>query len=47
MPIFDGQSLRGWHTMPGGQWQVADGIILGTSREQETRHGLLVSDFLA
>jgi hypothetical protein len=23
-PLFDGQSLSGWHIVPGGQWQGRD-----------------------
>ena len=43
-PIFDGGSLKGWHTLPGGKWQVHDGVIVGTSSKEEKRHGLLVTD---
>lgn len=43
-PLFDGKTLKGWHTLPGGKWEVRDGIIVGTSSSSESRHGLLVSD---
>ncbi len=43
-PLFDGQSLAGWYTTPGGSWTVEDGIIVGRSPAAEKRHGLLVSD---
>jgi len=43
-PIFDGSTLSGWHTTPGGSWTVEDGTIVGRSRASEKRHGLLVSD---
>lgn len=43
-PLFNGENLSGWHTKPGGQWRVEDGVIVGTSPESESRHGLLVSD---
>ena len=43
-PLFDGKTLAGWHTLPGGKWEVKDGLILGTSEASEGRHGLLVSD---
>jgi len=43
-PLFDGKSLQGWHTLPGGKWQVRDGVIVGTSSKDENRYGLLVSD---
>ncbi len=45
-PLFDGKTLAGWHTLPGGSWEVADGVIVGTSEKSEKRHGLLVSDKL-
>jgi len=43
-PLFDGRSLKGWHSLPGGKWVVVDGVIVGTSDKEEPRHGLLVSD---
>jgi len=43
-PLFDGKTLKGWHALPGGKWEVKDGVILGTSAKSERRHGLLASD---
>ncbi len=43
-PLFDGKSLKGWHTIPGGKWEVRNGVIEGTSQASDKRHGLLVSD---
>ena len=43
-PLFDGKTLTGWHTLPGGTWEVKDGAIAGTSVKTERRHGLLMSD---
>ena len=43
-PLFDGKTLQGWHALPGGSWQVADGLLVGRSAKAERRHGLLVSD---
>jgi hypothetical protein len=43
-PLFDGKTLKGWHTLPGGKWEVIDGVIVATSASSESRHGLLVSD---
>ena len=43
-PLFDGKTLKGWHTLPGGSWAVKDGVIVGTSAKTESRHGLLLSD---
>lgn len=42
--LFDGTTLSGWHTTPGGSWTVEDGKIVGRSPASERRHGLLVSD---
>lgn len=44
VPMFDGKTLCGWHALPGGTWEVRDGVIVGTSPKSEHRHGLLVSD---
>ena len=43
-PLFNGNDLSGWHTQPGGTWEVSDGVILGKSPKSEPRHGLLVTD---
>jgi hypothetical protein len=42
--LFDGRTLDGWHTLPGGKWEIKDGVLVGLSDKSETRHGLLVSD---
>lgn len=42
--LFDGKSLKGWHTKPGGNWEVKNGMIVGTSSKEEQRHGILISD---
>ena len=42
--LFDGKTLNGWKAMPGGEWKVEDGSIVGKSPESEKRHGMLVSD---
>ncbi len=43
-PLFDGKTLTGWHTLPGGTWKVENGEIIGLSEKTESRHGLLVTD---
>jgi len=43
-PIFDGATLDGWTATPGGQWEVKDGAIRGTSPASDPRHGLLLSE---
>jgi len=43
-PLFDGKSLNGWHIIPGGKWEVRDGVIEGSNVKTDKRHGLLVSD---
>ena len=42
--LFDGKSLKGWHVLPGGNWKVEKGMIVGTSERSDPRHGLLVTD---
>jgi hypothetical protein len=42
--LFDGKTLKGWHTLPGGNWKVEKGVIVGTSVKSDPRHGLLVTD---
>jgi hypothetical protein len=43
-PLFNGKDLTGWHALPGGSWEMIDGVVVGKSPASETRHGLLVSD---
>ncbi len=43
-PLFDGKTLQGWHTIPGGEWKVEDRAIAGRSTKTDERHGLLVTD---
>jgi hypothetical protein len=42
--LFDGKTLKGWHAIPGGEWKVEDGAIVGRSDKTDQRHGLLVTD---
>ena len=42
--LFDGKTLQGWHTIPGGEWKVENGAIVGLSDTSDTRHGLLVTN---
>ena len=44
VPLFDGKSLTGWSPLPGGEWNVKDGVIVGTSPASERRHGILLTD---
>ena len=43
-PLFDGKTLKGWHTLPGGRWEVKKGILTGTSDAENKNHGLLITD---
>jgi hypothetical protein len=43
-PRFDGRTLTGWHMIPGGKWEVRDGVLIATNASNDPRHGLLVSD---
>lgn len=42
--LFNGKDLTGWHTLPGGDWKVENGIIAGTSTASEKKHGMLLTD---
>lgn len=42
--LFNGKDLTGWHALPGGSWEVKNGVVVGKSPITETKHGLLVSD---
>ena len=42
--LFNNKDLTGWHTLPGGNWTVVDGVLIGTSEKSDVRHGLLVTD---
>lgn len=42
--LFNKKDTTGWHTIPGGSWEVVDGILIGTSEKSDPRHGLLVTD---
>lgn len=42
--LFDGKTLNGWHTLPGGSWEVKEGAIVGLSEKSDMRHGLLITD---
>ena len=42
--LFDGKTLSGWTPLPGGEWTVENGAIVGRSPKSERRHGMLLSD---
>ena len=42
--LFDGKTLKGWHTIPGGEWKIENACIVGRSDKTDNRHGLLVTD---
>jgi len=42
--LFDGKTLAGWNPLPGGKWEVVDGVIVGTQEKSEKRHGQLLSE---
>ena len=41
--LFDGKTLNGWEVLPGGQWKVDNGVIVGHQDKTEQRHGMLLS----
>jgi hypothetical protein len=44
VPLFDGKTLDGWEPLPGGKWQVTNGMIVGSQDDTEMRHGMLLSE---
>lgn len=42
--LFNHVNLEGWHALPGGEWTVEDGVIIGKSPIDEPLHGILLSD---
>ena len=44
VPLFDGETLNGWEPLPGGEWTVIDGMIVGSQENTEKRHGMLLSE---
>ena len=43
-PIWDGNTLAGWHPIGKGRWEVVDGVIRGTHDASEKDFGHLVTD---
>jgi len=43
-PIFNGKTLTGWRTLPGGTWSVENDSIIGKSPKEEKRHGILLTE---
>lgn len=43
-PLFNHENLEGWQALPGGKWEVQNGMIIGTSPEEEPLHGILLSN---
>ena len=41
---FNGKTLGGWSKIGGGDWEVVDGVIHGTSKRSEKRHGHLITN---
>ena len=41
--LFDGKTLNGWEVLPGGEWKVENGILVGQQDKTEKRHGMLLS----
>jgi hypothetical protein len=42
--LWDGKSLDGWHTLPGGEWKIESGAIVGRNAASDPRHGHLVTN---
>jgi len=41
--LFDGKTFAGWEKLPGGEWVVEEGKIIGRQEKTEKRHGMLLS----
>ena len=44
VPLFNGKDLDGWHALPGGNWFVLDGQLIGIGTKEEKRHSLLLTN---
>jgi len=42
--LFNGHDLSGWTALPGGEWSVKEGAIVGQQEKSEKRHGMLLSN---
>ena len=42
-PLFNGKNLDDWEPTPGGNWEVKNGVLVGTSPKSERRHGILLT----
>src|SRR5215204_6312582 len=43
-PLWDSQTLQGWHAIGKGQWNIEQGAIHGTHPRSEKEYGHLVTD---
>ena len=43
-PLWDGQTLNGWHVIGKGEWTIEDGAIVGRHAKEEKEFGHLVTD---
>jgi len=42
-PLYNGRDLANWFTLPGGDWEIINSEIVGTSPASEARHGILLT----
>ena len=43
-PLWDGETFEGWHRLPGGQWTVEDGVLIGRGSVSDEQYGVLLTD---
>ena len=43
-PLWDGQTLQGWHPIGKGEWKIENGAIHGTHQKSEKEYSHLVTD---
>ncbi len=42
--LFDGKTLNTWSVIPGGKWEIVNGIVVGSNTVADKRHGLLLTE---
>ncbi len=43
-PLWDGETLKGWHPVGGGKWTVEDGAMVARNQKSQPKHGHLFLD---
>lgn len=43
-PLWDGKTFNGWEKIGSGNWEIRDGVLIGTQSRDVTTYGHLVSE---